>query len=74
LSDATGVDLTAGNNLGDVLIGAAIANNPDGITLVSSRRTSRIDANARLMSDRTLLSAGRQLICALAAEPDIVRP
>jgi len=72
LSDATGVDLAAGNNLGDVLIGAAMANNPDGITLLSSRQKSRVVANARLMSDRLFICAGQRLIHALSVEPDMV--
>jgi len=72
LSDATGVDLAAGDNLGDVLIGAAMANNPDGITLLSSRQKSRIVTNARLMSDRLFVCAGQRLIRALSIEPDMV--
>lgn len=73
LSDSIGVDLTAGDNLGDVLIGAAMANNPGGITLVSSRRKSRIDGNARLMSDQSFVNAGQQLMRVLAGERDLVR-
>jgi aryl-alcohol dehydrogenase-like predicted oxidoreductase len=73
LSDATGVDLSVGDNLGDVLLGAAMANNPGGITLVSSRQKGRIEANARLLSDENFVGVGQQLIAALAAEEDVVR-
>ena len=73
LSDVAGFDLSLGDNLGDVLIGAAMANNPNGITLVSSRQKGRNAANARLMSEQRFVDAGRQLIRALAAEPDLVR-
>jgi aryl-alcohol dehydrogenase-like predicted oxidoreductase len=73
LSDATGVDLAVGENLGNVLLGAAMANNPGGITLVSSRQNSRIDANARLLSDRSFMVAGQRLISALAVEKELVR-
>jgi aryl-alcohol dehydrogenase-like predicted oxidoreductase len=72
LSDATGVDLAIDDHLGDVLIGAAMANNPGGITLVASRQKSRIVRNARLMSDRGFVDAGQRLIRALAAEPATV--
>ncbi len=73
MSDVAGFDLSLGDNLGDVLIGAAMANNPNGITLVSSRQKGRNAANARLMSEQRFVDAGRQLIRALAAEPDLVR-
>jgi hypothetical protein len=69
LSEAIGVDLAITDNLGKVLVAAAMANNPRGITLVSSREQKRIEANAQLMFDRRFISAGRQLISALAAEP-----
>jgi hypothetical protein len=69
LSEAIGVDLAITDNLGKVLVAAAMANNPHGITLVSSREQKRIEANAQLMFDRSFISAGRQLISALAAEP-----
>jgi aryl-alcohol dehydrogenase-like predicted oxidoreductase len=72
LSDATGVDLAVDDHLGDVLIGAAMANNPGGITLVASRQKSHILANVRLMSDRRFVDAGERLIRALSAEPDMV--
>jgi len=73
LSDATGVDLAGNDNLGNVLIGAAMANNQGGITLVSSRNKSRVEANARLLADETFVQAGQRLIGALAAEKDLVR-
>jgi aryl-alcohol dehydrogenase-like predicted oxidoreductase len=73
LSDATGLDLTVDDNLGAVLIGAAMANNPRGITLISSRQQTRVDANARLMSDQNFVGAGQRLISVLAAEADKVR-
>ena len=71
LSDAIGIDLTAEHNLGSVLLGAAIAQNPGGITLVASRQKNRIVANARLLSDRTFVAAGQRLIAAMADEPDL---
>ena len=73
MSDATGVDLSGNEALGNVLIGAAMANNPGGITLVSSRNKSRVEANARLLADETFVQAGQRLIVALAAEKDLVR-
>jgi aryl-alcohol dehydrogenase-like predicted oxidoreductase len=72
-SDAVGVDLAVGDNLGDLIIGAAMAGNPGGITLVSSRRKSRVEATARLMSDLSFVNAGQQFMRVLAAERDLVR-
>jgi D-threo-aldose 1-dehydrogenase len=73
LSDATGIDLGIEDNLGRILLGAAMANNSSGITLISSHQKSRIKAAARLMSDRSFVAAGQQLIGALAAEAEVVR-
>lgn len=71
LSDATGIDLSVEDNLGFVLLGAAIAHNSGGITLVSTRQKNRVAANARLLSDRTFVAAGQRLIAAMAAEPNL---
>lgn len=71
VSDAIGIDLTAEQSLGYVLLGAAIAHNPGGITLVASRQKSRIAANAGLLSDRTFVAAGQRLIAAMAHEPNL---
>jgi D-threo-aldose 1-dehydrogenase len=70
LSDAAGIDLSAGNNLVDILLGTALANNPEGIVLVSSRQKSRVEANARLLSDASIVNAGRRFGAAFWAEPD----
>jgi diketogulonate reductase-like aldo/keto reductase len=71
LSAATGIDLSAKRELGFVLIGAAMINNPGGITLVSSRQPSHIEANARQLSDRGALDTAARFMQALAAEPDV---
>ena len=71
LSDAIGIDLTSEENLGYVLLGAAVAHNPGGITLVASRQKNRIVANTRLLSERTFVAAGQRLIAAMASEPNL---
>lgn len=73
LSEATEVDLAIDDQLGHTLLGAAMGHNPRGITLVSSRKKSRIQANARLLTQRTFLRAGQQLMAAMAAEREMVR-
>lgn len=70
LSQAVGLDLGAGENLSNVLLGAALATNPTGICLVGSRNAGRIRANAAAMSDPALVEAGRRLVKAFSERPD----
>lgn len=72
LSEATGVDLADNDQLGHTLLGAAMAHNPKGITLVSSRRKGRVQANARLLTKETFLRAGQQLTAALATQRELM--
>ena len=66
LSDEAGVDLTLGDNLAHTLLGAALAHNPNGITLVSSRQRRRIESNSTLLTDDTFVRAGRVLASAFS--------
>lgn len=68
LSDEAGVDLTLGDNLAHTLLGAALAHNPNGITLVSTRQKSRIESNSKLLTDDTFVRAGRALASAFSAQ------
>ena len=72
-SDAAGLDLSTEDNLVKALVGAAMANNPEGITLVASRQKRRVIDHARLMEDAGLVMTGRRLIDALATAPDFAR-
>ncbi|WP_395664919.1 aldo/keto reductase [Methylocella sp.] len=74
LCDATGLDLTDGAVLANVLIGATLAHNPGGLALVGTRRKSRIFANAQAMRDDALFSAGAALLAALESEKDLPAP
>lgn len=74
LSSATDIDLTDRRLLANTLLGAAIAHNPDGVTLVASRRAHRILSNAEVMADANFVCAGRALIVALRKEPDLPAP
>jgi aryl-alcohol dehydrogenase-like predicted oxidoreductase len=69
LSDIICLDLSDPIQLSRVLIGASIANNPHGITLVSSRNLNRIFDNALPLRDSTLVEIGGRLIKALRDEP-----
>ncbi len=68
LSAQIGVDLEAPGVLADILVGAALANNTDGIVLVSSTDTSRIERHAALVGRADILQAGRRLAAALQAD------
>jgi len=67
-------DIHDPDRLGQVLLGAAIARNPTGLTLVGSRRRSRIMQNAALLTDDRLVEAGSRLAAALAQadEPSVL--
>ena len=67
MSETTGVDIAGEEELGCTLLGAAVAHNPTGITLVSSRQKKRVQANARLLVDPTFVRAGQQLMSAVTA-------
>ncbi|MGO9743665.1 MAG: aldo/keto reductase [Roseiarcus sp.] len=68
LSKAVGENIQDPGRLGQILIGAAIARNPGGITLVGSRRLSRVGQNAALLTNDGLVAAGARLAAALARE------
>jgi len=70
LSDATGIDLSNDDELGYALLGAALAHNPEGITLVSSRQQNRVEGSARLLRERSMVDAGVRLMTALCGQPE----
>jgi aryl-alcohol dehydrogenase-like predicted oxidoreductase len=74
LSDVAGRDLADDRELSAVLIGAAIAANPQGITLVASRSVSRTLGNVQAGLDPSNHDAGARLLAALADEPSRPRP
>lgn len=45
--------------LGDLMLGAAIAENPQGIILVSSTKSTRLERHAKISSNPEILVAGR---------------
>lgn len=73
LSDSVGVDLSSTDNLVQVLLGSAMAANPRGVVLASSRQKRRIQENAKVLRDETFITAGRNLMDSLAAQPELVR-
>ena len=69
LSEATQHDVTDPRILAALILGAAIAENPEGIVLVGSRSASRARANIAAGLEPTNVDAGRRLVAALSAEP-----
>jgi len=69
LSGATECDLGDDKVLAAVTIGAAVAVNPQGITLVASRSVSRTVANVEAALNPANHAAGAKLVEALAREP-----
>lgn len=72
LSEATGGDVTDERQLSAMLVGAAVAQNINGIVLVASRSTSRTRSNIAAGLDQSSIDAGRRLTVALSAE--VARP
>jgi len=68
LSQAVGRDIGDREGLGELLLAAALANNPSGIVLVSSRRPRRIARFGAVQDDPGLIAAGARLAAALRAE------
>lgn len=68
LSRAVGRDIGDRDGLGELLLASALANNPAGIVLVSSRRRRRIARFGAIQDDQGLIAAGARLIAALRAE------
>lgn len=60
-SDAAGMDLGDEATLARVLLGAALALNPDGLALVASRSVERMRSNLEALADPAYLTAGRRL-------------
>lgn len=58
LSEIAEADLGDKRQLGNLMLAAAIANNPDGIVLVSTTRADRIAANRRIAEDAALIERG----------------
>lgn len=61
LSELVGVDLAAPGVLANVLLGAALAHNPNGIVLVASSQLQRLAQLALAAQDHSWRSAGRTL-------------
>jgi D-threo-aldose 1-dehydrogenase len=57
-------------SLADLMLSAALAQNPHGIVLVGTRRADRIVRSAAICADPTRLASGARLAEALAAELD----
>lgn len=74
LAEASGVDLDHPDTLPQLLLGAALAANPGGITLVATRRADRVRANARVLQAPEFVTAGAHFTEALRARPDFPPP
>jgi len=68
LSQAVGRDVSDREALGELLLAAALANNPAGIVLISSRRPRRIARFGAVQDDPNLIAAGARLTAALGTE------
>jgi hypothetical protein len=68
LSQAVGRDIVDREGLAELLLAAALANNPAGIVLVSSRRPRRIGRFGAVQDDQALIGAGARLTAALRME------
>ena len=68
LSLATGLDMRDGRVLGQVLLGAALAENDRGLTLIGTRQRRRLLENAAVMRDDVYIQAGARLVSALRLE------
>jgi aryl-alcohol dehydrogenase-like predicted oxidoreductase len=68
LQAATAQDVSDERILSRLLLGAALAANPNGIVLVASRRRKRIVDNASVADDEAIIAAGARLAEALARE------
>jgi aryl-alcohol dehydrogenase-like predicted oxidoreductase len=74
LAQAAAVDLDDRERLPALLLGAALAANPEGLTLVASRRAERVRSNALVLNDAESIAAGERLWRALAARADAPAP
>jgi hypothetical protein len=74
LSETVGFDLADVAVLPRLLLGAALAANPDGITLVASRWVDRTVQNIRAAQNPAFQAAGAKLRIALASEPERPAP
>lgn len=68
LSDGVGCDMARPGALSNVLLGAALAHNPQGLILVGTRRIERVRENARALADGQYVEAGLRLIRLLEKE------
>jgi aryl-alcohol dehydrogenase-like predicted oxidoreductase len=73
LSSAIDVDLTESRVLSNVLLGAAMAQNPGGIVLVGTRREDRVVQNAEAMRDPVWVERGTAFLVAMSREPSLPR-
>jgi len=60
LSEDIGCDIEDPEILGDLMMAAALANNPDGIVLISSARPQRMSRHAAISSNKEMISAGQR--------------
>ena len=74
LAAAAAVDLDDRERLPALLLGAALAANSGGLTLVASRRAERVRGNALVLHDADGIAAGERLWRALAARGDKPAP
>lgn len=74
LSGEVGVDLADAAQLSSSLIGASLAANPAGISLVASHDVARTQANVAAAQDEHIVAAGRRLADLLLDEPRCPRP
>ncbi|HVI33739.1 aldo/keto reductase [Phenylobacterium sp.] len=70
MSSACGADLANPTMFGQAMLAAAIAANPDGLVLFSSRDPLHIQSNARVLSDPSLRDVGRRLLTQLVNAGD----
>lgn len=61
LAEEVGFDLDDSENLSKILLGAAVARNPNGITLAGTRTSKHLRVNASLLDGSQFVEAGERL-------------
>jgi len=74
LEASTAEDLSNDKTLSRLLIGAALAANPNGIVLVASRQRKRVVDNSSVIDDAKIIAAGARFAASLSREPNCPYP
>jgi D-threo-aldose 1-dehydrogenase len=69
-SVALGQDLSNSQTLAEVVLGAALSDNPSGIVLFATQNVDRIRRNAAVQRNSTVIAAGRMLLHLLRSGDD----